>query len=92
MSADYNESNPPKGLRPNHLVIQQSARMEGFVVFDFKDEFENAKKEMAEWLKTGQLKYRENLIEGFENIPSAFIGLFTGENIGKQMVKVADPD
>ena len=53
MSADYNESNPPKGLRPNHLVIQQSARMEGFVVFDFKDEFENAKKEMAEWLKTG---------------------------------------
>ena len=90
--ADYNESNPPKGLRPNHLLIQQSARMEGFVVFDFKDEFENAKKEMSEWLKTGQLKYRENLIEGFENIPSAFIGLFTGENIGKQMVKVSDPE
>jgi len=35
------------------------------------------------------LKYKENLVEGFENLPSAFIGLFTGENIGKQMVKVS---
>ena len=90
--AGYNQSDPPKGIRPNHLLIQQSARMEGFVVFDFKDEFESAKKEMSQWLKDGKLKYRENLIDGFENIPAAFIGLFKGENIGKQMVKVADPD
>ena len=62
--------------------------MEGFVVFDFINEFDNAKKELAYWLDSGQMKYKENLIEGFENIPSAFIGLFTGENIGKQMVKV----
>ena len=64
--------------------------MEGFVAFDFTDEFEVAKKQLAEWYNTGQLKYKENLIEGFEKIPSAFIGLFSGENIGKQMVKVAD--
>jgi hypothetical protein len=64
--------------------------MEGFVVFDFKDDFEDAKKKLAGWLRDGQLKYKENLIEGFENLPSAFIGLFSGENIGKQMVKVAD--
>ncbi|MGV8992507.1 MAG: hypothetical protein ACOH1O_00265 [Flavobacterium sp.] len=42
----------------------------------------------SEWLKSSKIKYKENLLEGFENIPSAFIGLFTGENIGKQMVKV----
>ena len=42
----------------------------------------------SEWLKSSEIKYKENLLEGFENIPSAFIGLFTGENIGKQMVKV----
>lgn len=90
--ADYNEASPSKGLRPNHFLIQQSARMEGFVVFDFKEEFESAKKEMAAWLKTGQLKYRENLIDGFENIPAAFIDLFTGKNIGKQMIKVSEPD
>ena len=90
--AGYNQSDPPKGIRPNHLLIQQSARMEGFVVFDFQDEFESAKKEMSQWLKEDKMKYRENLIDGFENIPAAFIGLFKGENIGKQMVKVADPD
>ena len=64
--------------------------MEGFVVFDFQDEFESAKKEISEWLKSGKIIYKENLIEGFENIPSAFIGLFKGENIGKQMVKVTN--
>lgn len=90
--ADYNESNPPKGPRPMHALIKHSAKIEGFVVFDFKDEFDFAKKEMAQWFNEGKLKYKENLIEGFENIPSAFIGLFKGENIVKQMVKVADAD
>ena len=66
--------------------------MEGFVVFDFKEEFDKAKKQLAEWYNSGELKYRENLLEGFEKLPSAFIGLFKGENIGKQMVKVAEAE
>lgn len=90
--AEYNKSDPPIGPRPQHSLIKKSARMEGFVVFDFKDEFEAAKKQLAEWYNSGKLKYRENLVEGFENIPSAFIGLFSGENIGKQMVKVAEAE
>lgn len=64
--------------------------MEGFVVFDFKDEFEVAKKQIAEWLNNRQIIYKEHLTEGFENIPAAFIGLFSGENIGKQMVKTGE--
>ena len=88
--AEYNEENPPKGPRPQHTLIQNSARMEGFVVFDFKDEFEEAKAQLAKWYNSGQLKYKENLIEGFENIPSAFIGLFSGDNIGKQLVQVSE--
>ncbi|MEO8773051.1 MAG: NADP-dependent oxidoreductase [Gelidibacter sp.] len=88
--SEYNSSNPPKGPRPEHHLIKQSARIEGFVAFDFKDEFDDAKKQLGEWYNSGQLKYKENLIEGFENIPSAFIGLFSGENIGKQMVKITD--
>jgi hypothetical protein len=86
--AEYNEAAPPQGPRPQHTLIKKSACMEGFVVFDFKDEFGEAKKKLAEWYHQGKLKYTENLVEGFENLPSAFIGLFTGENIGKQMVKV----
>ena len=88
--AEYNGDSPAEGPRPMHTLIKKSARMEGFVVFDFSDEFDDAKKQIAEWYNSGQIKYRENLIEGFENIPSAFIGLFTGENIGKQMVKTGD--
>jgi hypothetical protein len=90
--ADYNKDNPPKGPRPQHDLIKKSARIEGFVVFDFEEEFEAAKKQLGEWLNNDELFYKENLIEGFENIPSAFIDLFEGENIGKQMIKVAEAD
>lgn len=88
--ADYNKEQPPQGVRPMHTLIKKSARIEGFVVYDFNDRFDEAKKQIAEWYNNGQIKYRENLIEGFENIPAAFIGLFSGENIGKQMIKVSD--
>lgn len=88
--ADYNKEQPPQGVRPMHTLIKKSARIEGFVVYDFNNRFDEAKKQIAEWYNNGQIKYRENLIEGFENIPAAFIGLFSGENIGKQMIKVAD--
>lgn len=90
--AEYNNENPPKGPRPQHHLIKKSAKIEGFVVFDYKDEFDDAKKQLAEWYKNDELKYKENLIEGFEQIPAAFIGLFSGDNIGKQMVKVANSD
>lgn len=90
--AAYNKMDPPTGPRPQHALIRKSARMEGFVVFDFKPEFDKAKEQLAEWYNSGKIKYRENLIEGFENIPAAFIGLFSGENIGKQMIKVAEAE
>lgn len=88
--SEYNSDNPPTGPRPAHHLITKSARIEGFVVFDFKDEFDDAKKQLGAWYNSGQLIYKENLVKGFENIPSAFIGLFSGENIGKQMVKVGE--
>lgn len=88
--AEYNLSDPPTGPRPQHHLIKKSARMEGFVVFDFKEEFETAKTQLAEWYNSGKLIYKEHLKEGFEKIPAAFIGLFSGENIGKQMVKTGE--
>jgi hypothetical protein len=44
---------------------------------------------LADWLKEEKLKYAENVVEGLENAPKAFIGLFAGENLGKQIVKVS---
>jgi hypothetical protein len=52
--------------------------------------FPEALEEMSAWLREGKIKYREDIVDGFENLPKAFIGLFHGENIGKRIVKVMD--
>jgi hypothetical protein len=88
----YNDAEAAQGPRPMHTLIKKSARMEGFVVFNYVDDFDTAKKHLAKWYNEDQLKYTETLTQGFENIPEAFIGLFSGENIGKQMVQVAELD
>lgn len=90
--AEYNDLNPPQGPRPMHQLIKKSALMQGFVVFDFEDSFDAAKQQIAQWYRAGKIHYRETLIDGFTKLPDAFIGLFTGDNIGKQLVKVADID
>ncbi len=61
-----------------------------FVVHDYTNEYADGIREMANWIKRGSLKYREDVIDGIENTPRAFIGVLTGDNIGKRLVKVAD--
>ena len=63
-----------------------------FVVTEWIDEFEEAARVLGNWIKEGKLKYRETIVAGIENAPSAFRMLFTGENFGKLMIKVADPE
>jgi NADPH-dependent curcumin reductase CurA len=62
--------------------------MKGFIITDYAARFAEGVKQMASWLSDGKLKYAETIVEGFENTPRAFIGLFSGENLGKQIVKV----
>jgi hypothetical protein len=69
------------------LIIKQ-ARAEGFLVYQFADRFGEGHRQMAQWLKEGRIKYRETVVAGIENAPRAFIGMLSGENIGKQLVKV----
>ncbi|ASB52122.1 MULTISPECIES: NADP-dependent oxidoreductase [Bacillus] len=68
----------------------QKALMQGFIVSDYADRFSEGAKQLAEWLKDGKLHYEETITEGFSNIPDAFLGLFKGENKGKQIIKVSD--
>jgi hypothetical protein len=63
-----------------------------FVVTEWIDEFEDSARALGNWIKEGKLKYRETIVNGIENAPSAFRMLFTGENFGKLVIKVADPD
>jgi NADPH-dependent curcumin reductase CurA len=88
--SQYNLERPEMGPRWLWALIVKQARAEGFLVFQFADRLEEGIRQMAQWLKEGKLKYRENIIEGLENAPRAFIGMLKGENIGKQLVKVAD--
>ena len=88
-SAQYNAEKPETGPRLlAHLVVKQ-ARAEGFLVFQFASRYAEGLKQMAEWLKQGKLKYREQFVDGIENAPRAFIGMLQGENTGKQLVRVA---
>jgi NADPH-dependent curcumin reductase CurA len=62
--------------------------MQGFIIGDFSADFPEAKKQLNEWVKDGKLKFTETIENGFTNLPKALIGLFTGENTGKMIVKV----
>jgi len=62
--------------------------MEGFIITRYAARFAEGVRQLAEWMMSGQLKNAETIVEGFEQIPAAFIGLFSGENLGKQIVKV----
>jgi NADPH-dependent curcumin reductase CurA len=84
----YNLDKPDEGLRPQPLLLTNSARMQGFIVSDFSADFAAGREQLTRWFSEGRLKYSENIVEGFENTPSAFLGLFEGDNTGKQLVKV----
>lgn len=84
----YNLDRPDVGPRPQPYLLINSALMKGFIVSDYASRFSEGVKELAQWLSAGKLKYAESIADGFENTPRAFIGLFTGENLGKQIVKV----
>jgi NADPH-dependent curcumin reductase CurA len=84
----YNLDRPPVGLKPEPFLLVNRAMMKGFIVTDYAPRFREGIQQLAAWMAEGKLKYAETIVEGFENIPQAFIGLFSGENLGKQIVKV----
>ncbi|HEX7388000.1 MAG TPA: hypothetical protein VF285_12100 [Castellaniella sp.] len=63
--------------------------MQGFVVYDYADRNEEAVARLSQLIRDGRLRYRENIIEGLENAPQAFIDLFEGKSFGKQLVQLA---
>ena len=90
--SQYNLAEPDLGPRLLWQLISKRARIEGLLVSDFIDQHEEALQEMAGWLQAGKLKYRETITKGFENTATAFISMLKGGNIGKQLVKVSDPE
>ena len=87
----YNLETPDIGPRNFRILIVKSALAKGFIVsIDYKDRFPEGILQMTQWINQGKIKYKESLVEGLGKAPRAFLGLFTGENIGKQLVKIAE--
>lgn len=84
----YNQNRISMGPRLNAQLIIKRAKMQGFIVYDYKEKFGKARNQLTEWLLNEKIKYSENIIEGFDNIVDALCGLFRGDNIGKRIVQV----
>jgi NADPH-dependent curcumin reductase CurA len=89
--AAYNLERPEVGPRLFPLFVMRRLRAQGFIVSDFARRFDEGLRRLAAWHQSGRLKCRETVVEGFERLPDAFLGLFRGDNIGKLLVKVAEP-
>jgi NADPH-dependent curcumin reductase CurA len=83
---DAPQAHGPRGV-PG-LIVTKRLNLRGFVVMDYYKENDTALADLKSWVESGQLKVYEDIIDGFENLPGALIGLLAGENIGKRMVKV----
>ena len=82
----YNLEKPPPGPRNYLVLIGRSARMEGFLVFDYASRFEEARRKLAAWVAEGEIAWRIDVQEGIENAPRTFLRLFRGDNLGKQLL------
>ena len=88
--SQYNVAEP--GPRWLYSFVGKRVTARGFIVWDFNMRYGPALEQMGEWVRSGRIKYREDIVEGgIEKAPAAFIGLLKGENFGKLQVKVSDP-
>ncbi|SDQ15345.1 NADP-dependent oxidoreductase [Pseudovibrio sp. Tun.PSC04-5.I4] len=93
--SQYNATSLPDGpdrigLLMGNLLVKK-IRMQGFIIFDsFPTLYPKFAADMQQWIAEGKVKYREQMVEGLENAPEAFIGLLEGKNFGKLVVKISD--
>ncbi len=82
---------PSRGPRLLGTFVGKRVTVRGFIVWDFNASYGPALRQMGEWVRSGRIKYKEDIVEGIENAPRAFIGLLRGDNFGKLQVKLG-PD
>ena len=89
--ANYNNTEPAPG--PNNLMnlVTNRGRMQGFIILDYLPRAMEAIEALMGWVASGDIIYQVDMQEGFDNIPRTLQRLYTGENLGKQLLKIADP-
>lgn len=89
-TASVSSWNPvPSGPRVERIVMTRRAQIGGFVVLDYMDEFKPAGARLAQWVREGKLKYREEIVNGIEQCPGAIADLYEGRNFGKRLIRLA---
>jgi NADPH-dependent curcumin reductase len=86
--SQYNLTEPELVPRNERFILVNRVRIQGFIVFDFAARYKEGLARLTEWVRQGTLKYREDLVDGLERAPGAFIGLLQGRNFGKMIVRV----
>ena len=80
---------PPQGPRVERHLLVKRARMQGFLIFDYAQRYPEALRELEAWVRSGQIHYREDILEGIEQAPGSIAGLYRGENLGKRLIRIA---
>lgn len=80
---------PPVGPRVERHLLVKRARMQGFLIFDYAARFAEGLAALTEWVSTGLIHYREDMLEGIEQAPGSIAGLYRGENLGKRIIRIA---
>jgi NADPH-dependent curcumin reductase CurA len=88
MIASYNNAEPAPGPNNLMLIVGKKIRINGFIVSDHADMRDQFLAEMIPWIQAGKVKSRETVFEGIDSAVDAFLGLFSGENFGKMVVKL----
>ena len=84
----YNSTEVPVGPRVQPMLLTRSVLMQGFIIGNYESHFPEGMEQLGKWVKEGKLKSTETIIHGFDKLPTALLGLFKGENMGKMIVEV----
>ncbi len=90
--SQINATELPPGPSNYLQLLAKSARMEGFTTLDFARRYDEGRAQLAQWIREGKLRYRDEIVEGIDQAPSHLLRLFSGDHRGKLMVKLADPE
>lgn len=94
--SQYNATSLPEG--PDRLgqlmgmSLVKRLKIQGFIIFDYQDRFDEFFPQMSEWVTSGKIKYREEIVDGLEQAPEAFMGMLQGKNFGKLVIRIGDDD
>ncbi|MEM1104858.1 MAG: NADP-dependent oxidoreductase [Pseudomonadota bacterium] len=89
MIAQYNASQPAPGPHNLIMAVGKQLKLQGFIVSSHQDLQPEFLKDMANWIPAGKMVFKETVLDGIDKAPEAFMGLFTGANTGKMLVKLA---